>query len=147
MIRSALTVDSMDSLRQLRAEIWRLGPRRFSDIRVSVPGIDQDSNARYSMQFRALYFACGCNEGKVGGGLGLVGAGIWLLSTSGGVREFHPGDLLVAAIVVGAAALLAKFAALGAARHILARSFDQLEHEIAAAAPARVDPGTPPGWT
>lgn len=140
MIRSALIIDSRDSIQRLRAELWRLGPRRFSDIRIAVPGLTHESNTSYTMQFRALYFACGCNEGKVGGALGLAAVAIWILSRSGGVGTFELGDLPVAVVVVGAAALLAKFAALGAARRILSRSLDQLENEIEPAAPVRMGP-------
>lgn len=136
MIRSALTVDSQVTLQRLRAEVWRIGPRRFSDIRVAVPGLSHESNASYTMQFRALYFACGCNEGKLGAGLGLVGLAIWVMSTSDGLATLSLRHLFAAAILVGATALLGKFAALGAARRILSRSLDQLESEIATATKA-----------
>jgi hypothetical protein len=84
------------------------------------------------MELRGLYFACGCNEGKLGAALACIAAVFWILRQPGALA---PLDLAVGIVVTGLGAIAAKFAALAAARRILGRTLLRLEAEIGQATP------------
>jgi hypothetical protein len=126
MRRSTLTIDSAPALQRFRSEVWRIGRRRYSDVRVALPSLSGDDNARYSMQLRGLYMACGCNEGKLVGGVAAFGLALWAFTRPGGSSALSAFDLFLGAAIVAIAALAGKFAALAAARRILGRSLDHL---------------------
>jgi hypothetical protein len=126
MLRSTLTIDSAQAVQRFRSEVWRIGRRRYSEVRVALPGLSGDDNARYSMQLRGLYMACGCNEGKLAGALAAAGLTLWALTWRGGFSALSAFDLFLGAAIVAIAALAGKFAALAAARRILGRSLDHL---------------------
>jgi hypothetical protein len=126
MRRAPLTIDSAQAIQRFRSEVWRIGRRRYSDVRVALPGLSGDDNARYSMQLRGLYMACGCNEGKLAGALAALGLAVWAFTWPGGVSALSASDLLPGAAIVALAALAGKLAALAAARRILGRALDHL---------------------
>jgi hypothetical protein len=132
VIRPTLTIDSTDAVHRFRTHVWRIGPRRYCDVRVAVPGLPHDVNSKYTMELRGLYFACGCNEGKLGAALACIAAVFWILRQPGALA---PLDLAVGIVVTGLGAIAAKFAALAAARRILGRTLLRLEAEIAQATP------------
>jgi len=129
MQRSTLTIDSAQAVQRLRSEVWRVGRRRYADVRVALSGLSGDDNARYSMQLRGLYMACGCNEGKLAGALATVGFALWAFTRPGSFAALSAIDFIFSAAVIALAALAGKFAALAAARRILGRSLDRLGME------------------
>jgi hypothetical protein len=132
VVRPALTIDSTDAVHRFRAHVWRIGPRRYSDVRVAVQGLPHDVNSKYTMQLRGLYFACGCNEGRLGAVVACIASVIWIFRQPGALA---PLDLAVGIVVTGLGAIAAKFAALAAARRILGRTLLRLEAEIGQATP------------
>jgi hypothetical protein len=126
MRRAPLTIDSAQAIQRFRSEVWRIGRRRYSDVRVALPGLSGEDNVRYSMQLRGLYMACGCNEGKLAAALAALGLAVWAFTRPGGFPALSAFDLLPGAAIVALAALAGKFAALAAARRILGRSLDHL---------------------
>ncbi|MGH7501699.1 MAG: hypothetical protein ACREL7_08060 [Longimicrobiales bacterium] len=132
--RNSITIDSVAAVQRFRAEVWRIGRRRFTDVRVDSPVLSASNNTQRTVRLRSLYFACGCNEGKVASVLGLVGFALWMLIRPGGIASFSAFDIVIGVAIVGVAGLTGKFLALTLARRILARLIATLEADLARSA-------------